>query len=71
MVRVTRATGRTRSIDYLRAHILDPTGLRVGSWRTLKDGTQPLPTGAFVAAGEWLKFGEFVSAGGVHQGKRS
>jgi len=55
--------------DYLRERILDPIGLRVASWRTLKDGTQPLSTGAFVAAGEWLKFGEFASAGGVHQGK--
>ena len=52
--------------NYLRERILDPIGLRVSSWRTLKDGTQPLPTGAFVAAGEWLKFGEFVSAGGSH-----
>ncbi len=45
---------------YLRERLLDRIGLRVGSWRTLKDGTQPLPTGAFLAAREWLKFGLLV-----------
>ena len=47
--------------DYLRARVLDPIGLVIGSWRKLKDGTQPLPTGAFVAAAEWLKFGQLVA----------
>lgn len=46
--------------DFLRARILDPIGLRVASWRTLADGTSPLPTGAFVAAREWLKLGVLV-----------
>jgi CubicO group peptidase (beta-lactamase class C family) len=50
--------------EYLRERLLDPIGLHVGSWRSLKDGTQPLPTGAFLAAREWLKFGTFVLAGG-------
>jgi CubicO group peptidase (beta-lactamase class C family) len=49
---------------YLRERILDPIGLRVASWRTLKDGTLPLPTGAFVTAREWLKFGLLVRNGG-------
>ncbi len=43
--------------DYLRERVLDPIGLRVASWRALKDGTHPLPTGAFLTAREWLKFG--------------
>ncbi|MBV8364999.1 MAG: serine hydrolase [Candidatus Eremiobacteraeota bacterium] len=46
--------------EYLRARILDPIGMQVGSWRTLADGTNPLPTGAFVAAPQWLKYGQFV-----------
>ena len=50
---------------YLRERILDPIGLRIASWRTLKDGTQPLPTGAFVAAREWCKFGVLVRDGGA------
>jgi CubicO group peptidase (beta-lactamase class C family) len=49
---------------YLRERLLDPIGVHVGSWRSLKDGTQPLPTGAFLAAREWLKFGRFVLDGG-------
>jgi CubicO group peptidase (beta-lactamase class C family) len=47
--------------DYLRARVLDPIGLAIASWRTLKDGTHPLPTGAFLAAAEWLKFGRLVA----------
>jgi CubicO group peptidase (beta-lactamase class C family) len=46
--------------EYLRRRVLDPIGMRIDKWRTLADGTQPLPTGAFVAADEWLKYGRFV-----------
>jgi CubicO group peptidase (beta-lactamase class C family) len=53
---------------YLHERLLDPIGLRVGSWRTLRDGTQPLPTGAFLGAREWLKFGRLVRDGGVWNG---
>jgi CubicO group peptidase (beta-lactamase class C family) len=53
---------------YLRERILDPIGLHVGSWRSLKDGTQPLPTGAFLAVREWLKFGVLVRDGGAWNG---
>ncbi len=45
---------------YLHQRVLDPLGLRIAKWRTLADGTQPLPTGAFVAAAEWAKYGRFV-----------
>ena len=54
---------------YLQERILDPIGLRIASWRKLPDGTQPLPTGALVAAGEWLKFGRMIAAGGVYKEK--
>ncbi|HEX3467519.1 MAG TPA: serine hydrolase [Candidatus Elarobacter sp.] len=55
---------------YLHERILDPIGLRVGRWRTLRDGTQPLPTGAFVTAREWLKYGLLIRDRGVWQGRR-
>jgi CubicO group peptidase (beta-lactamase class C family) len=55
--------------DYLHERILDPIGMRVASWRTLKDGTQPLPTGAFVTAREWRKFGLLVRDGGTWEKK--
>jgi CubicO group peptidase (beta-lactamase class C family) len=46
--------------DYLRETILDPAGVRIDSWRTLKDGTHPLPTGAQLTARAWLTYGRFV-----------
>ncbi|HEY7898944.1 MAG TPA: serine hydrolase [Gemmatimonadaceae bacterium] len=46
--------------EYLRQRILDPIGMQIGKWRTLADGSHPLPTGAFVAAQEWMKYGQFV-----------
>jgi CubicO group peptidase (beta-lactamase class C family) len=55
---------------YLRERILDPIGVTIGAWRSLKDGTQPLPTGAYVGAREWATFGDFVANGGVRRGKR-
>ncbi len=46
--------------EYLQQRVLGPAGVRIGKWRTLADGTHPLPTGAFVSAHEWLKYGQFV-----------
>ena len=54
---------------YLRERLLDPIGMTIGSWRSLKDGTQPLPTGAFLAAGEWMKYGQFILDGAHAHGK--
>ena len=56
--------------EYLRERILDPIGLHVGAWRTLKDGSHPLPTGAFLAAREWLKYGVLVRDRGAWHGRR-
>ncbi len=47
---------------YLRERILEPLGMQIARWRTLADGTQPLPTGAFASAAEWAKFGRFALA---------
>jgi CubicO group peptidase (beta-lactamase class C family) len=47
--------------DYLQRRILDPIGAHIAKWRTLADGSHPLPTGAFVAAGQWCKYGQYVS----------
>jgi CubicO group peptidase (beta-lactamase class C family) len=54
---------------YLHERILDPLGVRVAEWRTLRDGTQPLPTGAKLTARDWLAFGRFVAANGRHDGR--
>ncbi len=45
---------------YLRERLLEPHGIRVAAWRSLPDGTQPLPTGASIAAAGWATFGAYV-----------
>lgn len=46
--------------DFLRTRVLDPAGATVASWRTLADGTHPFPTGAFLTAHNWLRYGAWV-----------
>jgi CubicO group peptidase (beta-lactamase class C family) len=46
--------------QYLRERVLEPAGVAVAAWRTLADGTQPLPTGASLTARNWLAYGHFV-----------
>jgi CubicO group peptidase (beta-lactamase class C family) len=48
--------------DYLRGRVLEPANVAVTSWRALKDGTHPLPTGAFLTARNWLAYGAYVLA---------
>ena len=48
--------------DYLRERVLERAGVTIASWRTLKDGTHPLPTGAFLRAHDWLAYGTYVLA---------
>jgi CubicO group peptidase (beta-lactamase class C family) len=57
-------------LAYLRKRVFDPIGLNVASWRKLKDGTETLPTGAFLGAHEWLKFGRLLLQGGLWNNKR-
>jgi len=47
--------------EFLRERILQPAGVTVTSWRKLKDGTQPLPTGAFLTARDWCAYGDYVA----------
>ena len=66
-----RLEGRAPSAhEYLRARILEPIGMRVASWRTLRDGRSPLPTGAFVTAHDWSLFGRLVRDRGTWRGAR-
>ena len=57
-------------LQYLQTRIFDPIGLEFGSWRTLKDGTHTMPTGAFLTARNWARFGQLVSARGAWQGRQ-
>ncbi len=54
------AARRQTPQQYLRERILDPAGVEVAAWRTLPDGTQPLPTGASLTAANWIAYGRFV-----------
>lgn len=46
--------------DYLRERILNVASVEIASWRKLADGTQPLPTGAFLTAKNWLGYGQYI-----------
>ncbi|HTU81844.1 MAG TPA: serine hydrolase [Candidatus Acidoferrales bacterium] len=46
--------------EYLRERVLAPAGVEIAAWRVLRDGTQPLPTGASLSARAWLQYGRFV-----------
>jgi CubicO group peptidase (beta-lactamase class C family) len=46
--------------EYLRERVLQPANAGVDTWRTLSDGTQPLPTGAAMSAGAWSNYGRYV-----------
>ena len=53
---------KTTPHDYLRERVLDPAGVTVSRWRSLGDGTLPLPTGASMRARDWLAYGRFILA---------
>jgi CubicO group peptidase (beta-lactamase class C family) len=46
--------------QYLTHRVLDPAGVRIATWRALSDGTQPLPTGAALTAGDWFAYARYV-----------
>lgn len=57
-------------LEYLEKELFQKIGMEVGLWRKGSDGMPHLPSGAFLTAREWVKFGEFVRLGGV-AGKES
>jgi CubicO group peptidase (beta-lactamase class C family) len=61
------ASGRGRSsvvLDYLDERIFRPIGLTYRFWRRDREGNPHLPSGAYLTAREWIKFGEMVRQGG-------
>jgi CubicO group peptidase (beta-lactamase class C family) len=55
---------------YTKRRILDPLGIRTGFWRDAAQGEPQLPSGAYLNAREWVKFGEFVRNRGAHNGEQ-
>ena len=57
-------------LAYLQRRIFQPIGLEYAFWRRGPDGNPHLPSGAFLTARNWARFGELVRQGGVWQGQR-
>ena len=51
-------------MDYMKRKLLDPIGLKVSSW-TMQNGQPNIPSGAFLTAREWAKFGQLLKKGGM------
>ncbi|HET9028593.1 MAG TPA: serine hydrolase domain-containing protein [Candidatus Aquilonibacter sp.] len=58
----SRVLGSETPQAYLTRRILQPAGVEIATWRSLKDGNQPLPTGAAMQARQWLSYGAFILA---------
>lgn len=56
-------------MDYLERRIFEPIGLKTDRW-TMQEGQPNLPSGAFLTAREWLKFGRMLKDGGKWNGKQ-
>lgn len=54
--------------QYLKRRLLDPVGIQTGFWRGMGQGQPQLPSGAYMNAREWVKFGEFIRRGGEWNG---
>ena len=52
--------------QYLEQRVLTEASTSIARWRVLKDGTQPLPTGAYLTARNWLAYGVYVLARHAH-----
>ncbi|MCX7601341.1 MAG: serine hydrolase [Meiothermus sp.] len=57
-------------LRYLERRIFEPIGLEYAFWRRGPDGHPHLPSGAFLTARNWARFGELVRNQGVWQGQR-
>jgi CubicO group peptidase (beta-lactamase class C family) len=57
-------------LEYLTRRIFEPIGLEYAFWRRGPDGHPHLPSGAFLTARNWARFGELVRQGGRWQGQQ-
>lgn len=57
-------------LAYLEDRVFDPIGLEHVQWRRDEDGMPHLPSGAFITAREWVKFGEFLRERGAAGGRQ-
>jgi CubicO group peptidase (beta-lactamase class C family) len=57
-------------LEYLQQRIFDPIGLKVGFWRKGGDGQPHLPSGAFLTAHNWAKYGQLICRKGRWEDKQ-
>ncbi len=57
-------------LEYLEEKVFKPIGLEYGYWRKDEDGQAHLPSGAFLTARNWAKFGKLIRDGGKWNGKQ-
>lgn len=55
---------------YAERRLLKPLGVTINDWRNGPDGQPLMPQGVVMSAEQWAKLGEFVRAGGMHEGQR-
>jgi CubicO group peptidase (beta-lactamase class C family) len=70
MRRKLQAAGKGKdALEYLDKRIFQPIGMKYDRWRTDGDNMPHLPSGAYLTAKEWAKFGLLVLNGGAWEGK--
>ena len=69
IVRKLAPTGQD-PLDYLKARVFAPIGLKNERWRHTWDRNPILPSGAFLTARDWAKYGELVRLRGEWQGEK-
>ena len=52
--------GDASALEYLESKVFGPIGLEIGQWRRTSNGDPHIPSGAFLTAREWAKFGELL-----------
>lgn len=70
MKRKLAPKGFADPLDYLKRRLFAPIGLVVDKWQQDGAGNPRTPSGAFLTAREWIKFGELVRAQGTWNGKQ-
>ncbi len=69
--RILAKQTKKETVDqYLNRRLLKPMGIQVGYWRKASTGEPNLPSGAYLTAREWIKFGEMIRLGGLVGSKR-
>jgi CubicO group peptidase (beta-lactamase class C family) len=68
--KLQQKTPKETVTQYLLRKLIQPLGMTVSYWRNGSTGEPNLPSGAFLRAREWIKFGEMVRLGGILGNKR-